>query len=601
MSNTAIPLRKEIPSEDTWDLESIYSAEEDWHADVILLENKIDEIGKFSGTLGENPNNLIAFYKAQEDLMLIAGHIMLYARLHFSVDAGNQKYQKLAGQSMSLFTRAGAALSFSTPEIMKIGFNTLFKWVTENEDLAPYKHVFERMELLSPHIRSTEIEELLSNLTDPFRTASQTHGTLANADIKFKPAISSNGEEIELAHSNIVKLMSSDDGATRKSAWENYADGHLAYKNSIAKALSAGVKQDWFIAKARNYSTSLEAALKPNFIPTDVFHNLIDTYKENLPTWHKYWDIRRKFIGDKKLNIYDSRAALTKNMPTISFQQAIDWISEGLAPLGSDYVSVMRDGAMEQRWIDKYPNKGKRFGAFSSGWQGTHPFIMMSYNNDIFGLSTLAHELGHSMHSYYTKKNQPAAYTGYGLFAAEVASNFNQAMVRSHLLSTLTDRDMQIAIIEEAMANFRRYFFIMPTLARFELEIHERTERGEGLTAESMNNLLADLFTEGYGPSVDVDRDRVGSVWMQFSTHLYSNFYVFQYATGISGAHSIAEKILTGSESARDNYLNFLKSGGSNYPLALLKNAGVDLSSPAPLEKTFEVLAQMVNRLEKLI
>jgi oligoendopeptidase F len=251
--------------------------------------------------------------------------------------------------------------------------------------------------------------------------------------------------------------------------------------------------------------------------------------------------------------------------------------------------------------VDKYPNKGKRFGAFSSGWYGTNPFIMMSFNDDIFSLSTLAHELGHSLHSYFTRRDQPFIYARYGLFVAEVASNFNQAMVRAHLLETQTDPDLQIAIIEEAMSNFRRYFLIMPTLARFELEIHERVERGEGLTAQGMMDLMADLFSEAYGPDMVVDREREGSVWMQFSTHLYSNFYVYQYATGISGAHALAEKVLSGTDEARENFLNFLKAGGSMCPLDALKLAGVDLSKPDPVEKTFQVLSSMVDQLENLV
>jgi oligoendopeptidase F len=332
-----------------------------------------------------------------------------------------------------------------------------------------------------------------------------------------------------------------------------------------------------------------------------VYDSLIDTFKENLPTWHKYWDVRKKGLGLDEFHIYDTRAALTENMPVLSFETCFDWIYEGLKPLGEEYVEVMKKGVLEQRWVDRYPNKGKRFGAFSWGYRGTYPFIMMNHNDDIFGLSTLAHELGHSMHSHFTRKHQPPAYHGYGLFAAEVASNFNQALVRDYLLKTQTDRDLQIAIIEEAMANFRRYFLIMPTLSRFEQELHEKTERGEALSAEGMMDLIADLFTEGYGPNVIVDREREGSVWMQFSTHLYSNFYVFRYATGIAGAHALAEKIIHEGDAARDKYLGFLHQGGNGYPLDILRAAGVDLAKPDAVKTTFKTLAGYVDKLEELV
>jgi oligoendopeptidase F len=286
----------------------------------------------------------------------------------------------------------------------------------------------------------------------------------------------------------------------------------------------------------------------------------------------------------------------------VPYETAVNWIAAGMQPLGDEYVSVLRRGCLEERWVDVYPNQGKRMGAFSAGVPGTRPFIMMSYSDDLFGLSTLAHELGHSLHSYYTWQNQKIlAYARYGLFVAEVASNFNQAMVRAHLLATQPDPEFQIAVIEEAMANFHRYFFIMPTLARFELEIHERVERGEALTADSLIDLMADLFAEGFGDEVVMDRERVGITWAEFHTHLYSNFYVYQYATGISAAHALADSILAGKPGAANNYFSFLKAGGSVYPLDALQLAGVDMTMPTAVETTFGVLAGYVDRLEQLI
>jgi oligoendopeptidase F len=292
-------------------------------------------------------------------------------------------------------------------------------------------------------------------------------------------------------------------------------------------------------------------------------------------------------------------APLTADNPDVSYEQAVNWICEGLTPLGEHYVEVMRRGCLEERWVDIYPNQGKRQGAFSSGTAGTHPFIVMSFNNTLLSLSTLAHELGHSMHSYHARHTQPLVYSDYSLFVAEVASNFNQAMVRDHLLENGNDPSFKIAVIEEAMANFFRYFFIMPTLARFELEMHERVENGEGLTADILNERMADLFQEGFGEEVLVDRERVGITWATFG-HLYSDYYVYQYATGISGAHALAARVLSGEDGAVEDYLNFLRAGSSRYPLDALSMAGVNLHEPQPVKETFAQMGEMVDLLEEL-
>jgi oligoendopeptidase F len=272
-----------------------------------------------------------------------------------------------------------------------------------------------------------------------------------------------------------------------------------------------------------------------------------------------------------------------------------------MQPLGEEYVAAMRRGLTDERWVDVYPNRGKRSGAYSSGTPDTRPFILMSYADDLFSLSTLAHELGHSMHNYFSSRNQPFVYARYGLFLAETASNFNQALVRAHLLATNDDPAFQIAVIEEAMSNFHRYFFIMPALARFELEIHERVERGEALSADALNELMASIFAEGYGDEVAQDRDRIGITWAQFPIHMYANFYVYQYATGISAAHALSQAVLREGRPAVDRYLGFLKAGGSRYPLDTLKMAGVDMTTPEPVDKAFAVMGGLVDRLESLV
>ncbi len=362
---------------------------------------------------------------------------------------------------------------------------------------------------------------------------------MVDADLRFQPARDAAGAEYALAQGTITALLNHPDRDVRRTAWEGYADAHLAAKNAMASCLATGVKQQVFMARARRYPSALEASLAESHIPVAVFNNLIETFRRNLPT-----GTATGASGSARLAMIRCTSMMPgrpgRQTRHVSFEQAIEWISAGMQPLGDEYVEIMRKGALDQRWVDLYPNRGKRMGAFSTGVQGTHPFILMSYNDDIFSMSTLAHELGHSLHSYYAWQAQPQIYSEYSLFAAEVASNFNQALVRAHLLNSNSDPDFQIAVIEEAMANFHRYFFIMPTLARFELEIHQRVERGEALNADGMIKLMADLFREGYGDAVEMDDERVGITWGQFSTHLYSNFYVYQYATGISGAHALA-------------------------------------------------------------
>ncbi len=599
MAQTTLPARSEADPRYTWDTESIFPDLNAWKTGLESVRAALPGLSAFKGKL-HDPKQLLAYLEQKSTVDILLNKVYTYASMGSSVDAEDSAANARTGQAGSVYASYREAIAFATPEILEIGRDGLEVFATEETGLTVYRHFFDELELSRPHTRSAEVEALLGAVSDPFRTAAQTHGTLANADLKFAPAVDSHGATFEVAQSSIGNLLGSADRALRISAWQSYSDGHLAFKNTMANALSAGVKQDVFRARARNYSDSLDAALTPNFIPTSVFHNLIDTFKAYIPMWHRYWSVRRRLLGLDTLSEADVFAPLSHNPPELGYEEAVKWILEGMQPLGDEYVGIARKGMLEQRWVDIYPNKGKRLGAFSTGGPDMHPFIFMSFNGGLGSLSTLAHELGHSLHTYYTAQNQPPVYADYGLFVAEVASNFDQAMVREHLFNKNPDPEFQLAVLEEAFSNFHRYFFVMPTLARFELEIHQRTERGETLTAESMIALCAELFKEGYGPEVEFDHDRIGSVWMKFSTHLYSNFYVYQYATGISGAHALALGILHGSGSTTQ-YLEFLKAGSSLYPLDALKLAGVDLSSPEPVKATFEVLKGYVDRLEEIL
>lgn len=600
--STAVPLRREVPKQYTWNTESIFASDDAWEAEFERVSATLPALSSYQGRLAEGAGILADYLAASEAALYDLWRVWIYASMNAAVDMVDQAAQARDSRAQGLYARVAAATAFAEPELLQIGFDTLRQWLRAEPRLAHYGHYLERLEKRQAHVRSAEVENLLSEAMDPFWTASATHGVLANADLVFPPArASEGGATFEITQGTITALLTHPNREVRRTAWEGYADAHLGVKNTMANALAAGVKQDVFMARARRYSSSLAAATEAADIPVEVFHNLIATFRAHLPTWRRYWRVRRKALGVKPLREYDARAPLTAAKATVPFEQALAWIAEGMAPLGEEYVATLRRGVLEERWVDVYPNKGKRMGAFSTGTPGTHPFIFMSYNDDLFSLSTLAHELGHSMHSYLTWQAQPFVYTGYGMFVAEVASNFNQALVRDHLLRIHPDRDFQIGVIEEAMANFHRYFFVMPTLARFELEMHERVERGQALTADSLNDLMADLFTEGYGDEVEVDRPRTGITWAQFHTHLYSNFYVYQYATGISGAHALANRVLTNGPTAAQDYLAFLRTGSSLYPLDALRLGGVDLSTPQPVEQTFAVMERYVGRLEELV
>ncbi len=597
---TTLPPRSQVPVEQTWDLGSIFPTPADWEAACQQLQGLLPRLSSFQGRLKEGPKVLLEYIRLAEEAGILMGKIFTYAGNSYAVDTLDQSAAARAGQSRSLGARFGAATAFFDPELMSIGFDQLRQWMQESPDLAFMAHYIDRLEKRQAHVRSGEVEEVLALTGDPFSGPSSIYAALNNADLTFKPAVATDGTTLDVGQASIGSLLTHADRQVRRTAWQNYADGYLAFKNSHAATLTAAIKQDVFNMRARGYASSLQASLEPNNVPVEVFHNLIGVFKKHLPTWHRYWRLRKKALKLDTFHVYDIKAPITAAKPEVSFPQAVDWICEGMAPMGKEYVSILRRGCLEERWVDWARNKGKREGAFSSGSMGTRPFIMMSYADDLFSLSTLSHELGHSLHSYYSRQTQPFIYSRYSLFVAEVASNFNQAMVRDYLFQTQTDRDFQVALIEEAMSNYHRYFFIMPTLARFELEMHQRAEKGAPLSADILINLLADLFKEGYGDEVDFDQPRIGITWAQFG-HMYMNFYVYQYATGISGAHALSHAILSGEKGAAQRYLDFLKAGGSLFPLDALALAGVDLTSPEPVERAFEVLAGLVDRLEKLI
>jgi len=597
-----VPSRSKLDRKFTWNAESVFPSNEAWEKEVNQILEDISTVKGYQGRLAESPSVLLDALTAYDKLVSRAQIALMYAGFSYAVDTTNQQAAGMNSKAQGMYGQVASAVSFLQPEILQIGNTKLDEWMSQSENLALYKHSFNDLFRRQAHVRSAEVEEILGLASDPLSGPYNSTSMLTNADFKFKPIKDSKGKVIDVVQGNYdTRLMHLADRKARKAAYRTYMDKYLKHKNTLASNLAHSIKANVFYMRARRHESTLSASLFDWNIPTDVFHNLINTFRKNLPVWHRYFAIRRKALGLKKLAYYDMWAPVAKKKVKVPFEKGVELICESLAPMGREYVDTVRRGCLEDRWVDIYPNQGKGHGAFSSGSQGTHPFIMMSYTDEVTSMSTLAHELGHSMHSYLTWKNQPFVYTNYSLFVAEVASNFHQAMLRGHLLKTVTDKNFQIALIEEAVGgNFFRYFFQMPTLARFELETHERAERGEPLTPDSMISLMADLFAEGFGPSFDMDRERVGMTWATFP-HLFADYYVYAYATGISGAHALAGRILRGEPNTVENYLGFLKSGSSDYSLNVLKKAGVDLATPQAVEETFAVMESYIDRLERLL
>ena len=601
MTTKVLP-RNKIDKKYKWNAESVFASSEAWESEVKLILEDVEKIKQFQGRLAESADTLLEAMLVSDELIRRIYVAYVYASFAYSVETTDAQASGMVGKVQGAFGQIASAVAYIQPETLTIGKAKLDEWMSQNEKLAVYRHNFEDLFRQQEHVRSAEVEEILGMVSDPLQGASNSTSMLTNADFKFKSVKDSKGSAVDITQGNYdTQLMHSPDRKVRKAAYQTYMDKYVEHKNTLATNLETSIKANVFSMRARKHADTLSATLFSLNIPTDVFHNLVNTFKKNLPVWHRYFAIRRKALGLKKLAYYDMWAPISNKKVKVPYEEGVRLICDSLAPMGKEYVEIVRRGCLKDRWVDVYPNQGKSHGAFSSGVQGTLPFIMTSYTDEVSSMSVLAHELGHSMHSYLTWKHQPFVYTSYSLFAAEVASNFHQAMMRGHLLNVVKDKNFQIALIEEAVGgNFFRYFFQMPTLARFELETHQRAERGEPLTADSMVELMADLFAEGFGPNFDMDRERVGMTWSTFS-HLFQDYYVYAYATGISGAHALAGRILRGEPNAVEDYLGFLKSGSSDYSLNILKKAGVDLTTPKPVEETFAVMEDYIDRLEKLL
>ena len=594
--------RSEVPKEQTWNVESLFASKEAWESELEAMSATAPKLAGFSGRLGESGSMLLEALTSRYDLSARAYRASMFASLQASTEATNPEYSSMDSQARMVFAGLAAAGAFFEPELLMLELARLEEFMTATPGLEVYRHFFDNLQSQKPHIRSGEIESLLAEAGDPLSTPYVASNAATQADMTFE-SITHGGSSLSVSHSSIGELLVHDEKTVRKAAWDSYADGHLKFKNTLAATLQGSVKTYVFETRVRNYASSLEHSLAGNHIPVQVFENLLETFKANLPTWHRFWALRKKAFGGSlpthDVPLYDALAPLVPS-PKVTYREASELICKGMAPLGVEYVDPMRRGLLEDRWVDYAQNQGKGSGAYSSGGPGSIPFIFMSWSDDLFAMSTLTHEIGHSMHTYFTSATQPLVYSEYSLFVAEVASNFNQAMVRAMLLRDNPDPKFKLAVLEEAFANFHRYLFVMPTLARLERELYGRLEAGKAFSADFLTERVVELFSEGYGGHVEIDAERLGSGWMNFG-HLYAPFYVYQYATGIAAANALAKDVLEQGEPAAKRYLDFLKAGGSVYPLDALKIAGIDMNSPEPVERGFAVLKSMVDELEVLV
>ncbi len=592
--------RSTVPVESTWDDESVFPTVEAWEAELEAVLAELPALAAFQGRLGVSASVLVEVLLARDELTRRSGRVSVYALLGYAVETTDPAAVARFGRAQAADAQVTAAIAFVEPEVLALGPERLREWTVAEPLLVDYGHYLDDLLRRAAHTRSAEVEEVLGLVSDAFSGPFAVYSALVDSDIVFGPAERADSGPAEITQGSIEALLASPDRSVRRSSWERYADGYLGMQNTLAANLASTVKQAVFSTHVRRHGSPLIASLSRSNVPVEVFDNLIAAFEANLPTWHRYWRVKRQIHGVDRLAPYDVAAPLGVSSLVLAYEQCVEWICASLAPLGDAYVETVRRGCGEERWVDVYPTAGKMGGALSAGAPGTAPFIVMSFDGTCVSLGTLAHELGHSMHSYLTWQSQPHVYSHYSMFVAEVASNFHQALLRAHLLETVDDPALQLAVLDEAMANFHRYFFVMPILARFERELHDRVAGGEGLTAELMCDRTADLFAEGFGPDVELDRERLGITWAQFP-HLYEPFYVYQYATGIAGANALARGILDGVPGAPERYLEFLRAGSSVYPLDALRAAGVDLTSAQPVEQAFAVLSSLVDRIESLV
>lgn len=595
----ALPTRAEIADRYKWLLDPVYASDEAWEAEFSRASEWVDELGSFQGKLGQGPAVLLSCLRTRDRIFEVLGRLVVYASLKRDLDTREPRYQALAERIRKVGTTAGEKSSYFAPELLALPASVLDGYLKDEPELRMYRQYIDDIVRGREHTLSLREEEILAMTADMSRGAYDVFSMLNNADMKFPTIRDESDRPVELTHGRYYLFTESPDRRVRKDAFDGLFNTYEKYKNTLAAALSAQVKRTIFYARVRKYPSALHASLDDNNIPVAVFEKLIETTRAHLTPLHRYMKLRKRVMKLDELHPYDTAPPLVPEADVkFEFDEAEELVKEALTPMGAEYSGVI-ERAFAERWIDVHETPGKRSGAYSSGSYGTPPYILLNYNNTLDSVFTLAHELGHSMHSYFSGRTQPFVYSGYSIFVAEVASTASESLLMAHMLKRALEPKQRLYLLNHWVDQIRGTFFNQVMFAEFEWTIHKRMEAGEALTYESFSQLFAELYQSYHGPALVLDEVmRYG--WSRIP-HFYYNFYVYQYATGYAAAATLSQRILEQGDKARGPYLEFLRSGSSAYPIDLLKRAGVDMTTPAPVQDTIQLFNRLVSEMEQLL
>ena len=590
--------RNEINEKDTWDLSTIFETDQKWEEELALLTEDTKEAASLEGHLLDSAKSLLNITERYLDLSRRLEKLYVYAHMKNDQDTRVAKYQEYYAKAMTLYSQLDQVFSFYEPEFMAITEEQYQNFLAEEPKLQPYKHFFDKLLQNKDHVLSQREEELLAGAGEIFGAASETFAILDNADIVFPFVKNEDGNEVQLSHGVYMRLVESKNREVRRGAYEALYSTYEQYQHTYAKTLQTNVKVQNYRAKVRNYKSAREAALAANFVPESVYDNLVSAVRKHLPLLHRYLSLRSNILGIPDLKMYDVYTPLSSVEYSFTYEEALKKAEEALAVLGEDYLSRVKR-AFNERWIDVYENQGKRSGAYSGGSYDTNAFMLLNWQDNLDNLFTLVHETGHSMHSSYTRETQPYVYGDYSIFLAEIASTTNENILTEKLLKEVQDDATRFAILNNFLDGFRGTVFRQTQFAEFEHAIHQADQNGEVLTSEFLNNLYADLNQEYYGLSKE-DNPQIQYEWARIP-HFYYNYYVYQYSTGFAAASALAEKIVHGSQDDRDRYIDYLKAGKSDYPLNIMRKAGVDMEKEDYLNDAFAVFERRLDEFEALV
>lgn len=593
-----IPVRSEADPKYTWALEDVYANNDLWKADLEKARALPAQLAAYKGHLGDSAQKLLEFLQLGDGISVLFDSLYGYAQRRSDEDTANSLYQGMTSQAMSAMVAVDAASSFETPELLAIPDDKLEQFYKDEPALETYRLALTRIRSKRAHILSDAEEKLLAAAGEMSQAPDSVYSVFADADLKFPSATDKDGNTHPVTHGTYIPLMHSADRVLRKSAFESLYSVYGQFRNTAAALLSAQVKQLKFYADARKYDSTLQASLDGNYVPTEVYTNLISAVHENMAPMYRYVDLRRKLLGVDELHMYDLYTPIVSDVDVdIPYEEAKQTVYDALACMGDDYRAILKEG-FDNRWIDVYENVGKCSGAYSAGLR-KHPYVLLNYSGTLDSMFTLAHEMGHAIHSYLSNKHQPVAYSNYSIFVAEVASTCNEALLMQHLLKTTKDKKRRAYLINYFLEQFRTTLYRQTMFAEFELEINRRNERGESLTVESLNALYHELNHQYFGDDIVIDKE-IDLEWARIP-HFYYDYYVYQYATGYSAAIALSRRILKEGAPAVKDYIHFLSGGCSTDPISLLRGAGVDMASTAPIHEALQLFDELITEMEQLM